>query len=145
MNEEQNNFQIDVEAETQAMSPSLEPNEFKPSESIFVMKDIPLPEMTFYEPSESFKKSSSVSPQLSNQVVDYSLKVDAEEAYLKAEETENKLKMMASGIQELAEGLQPGWLENRNKDDFEERVVVEPINLLFGDRRERMSFHPNWH
>jgi hypothetical protein len=143
MNEEQNNFQIDVQAEQQAMSQALDENNFNPSQLIHVMKDIPLPETVFYTATDSFK-SNLITSQSSTQEVGFQIKVDAEEAYLKAEDTEKKLLMMAMGIQELSEGIQPGWLENRNKDDFEERVVVEPVNLIFESRRDRMSLFPKW-
>jgi hypothetical protein len=143
MNEEQNNFQIDVQAEQQAMSQALDENNFNPSQLIHVMKDIPLPETVFYTATDSFK-SNLITSQSSTQEVGFQIKVDAEEAYLKAEDTEKKLLMMAMGMQELAEGIQPSWLENRNKDNFEERVVVEPVNLIFESRRDRMTVFPKW-
>lgn len=143
MNEEENSFTIDVEAEKQSMSPSMDELDFEPSQLVHMMKDIPVPEMVFYEPTQSFE-NASVTPQLSTLTTDLSVKVEAEDAIMAVEQTEKKLSAMSQGLQELAEGIQPSWLENRNKDDFEERVVVEPQNLIFEARRDRMSMQPKW-
>lgn len=143
MNEEENNFTLDIDAERQAMAPALNETEFEPSQLTHMVKDIPVPEMVFYTPTESFK-TGDVAPQLSTMTTDLNVKVEPEDAIMKVEETEKKLATMAQGMQELAEGIQPSWLENRNKDDFEERVIVEPQNLIFEDRRDRMSMYPRW-
>lgn len=143
MNEEENNFKIDVDAEQQNFSRELDQDNFEPSQLYYVVKDLPLPEMVFYSTSNTFQ-NTNVNPQLANQKLSFDVKIDAETAYAKAEETEKQLRMMAMGIQELSEGIQPGWLSVSNKDNFEERVVVDPTNLIFENRREKMSMPPEW-
>lgn len=143
MKDENNNFEIDIEAETKAVSPNLNEEEFVPSQLFHVMKDQPLPEMVFFSGSQSFQ-NNSVTPQISTQTLGVSVKAEPEDAIMKVEETEKKLGTIVQGLQELSEGIQSSWLENRNKDDFEERVVVDPQNLLFEARRERMSQYPRW-
>lgn len=165
MNEEQQgNFSIDITAETQAISiPQDEllsndsyvnvvkdiplPNTVFTSNStptglINVVKDIPLPETVFYKPTPEV--NLELSAPVSKIQIDYGVPVTAEEAYDKAEETEKKLNGMMMGMNELYSQFQKPWLENQNKDNFEERPTTEPTNLIFIDRRDRMSMFPHW-
>jgi hypothetical protein len=164
MNEENNNFSIDVTAETKSLSlPQDElisdnsyvnvlediplPESFstqvnQPTSLINVLKDIPLPETILYTPTENVKLD--IVPPSSSIQLDYSVNVSAEEAYDKAEETEKKLNQMAMGMNELYSQFQKPWLENQNKDNFEERPTTEPTNLIFNDKRDRMSTFPQW-
>jgi len=70
--------------------------------------------------------------------------MDAETAYSKAEETEKKLNEVRSSMLDMYNNMMNSWLPNNNKDDFEERPTTEPQNLIFENRRDRMSMPPKW-
>jgi len=140
MNEEQNGFSIDVQAETSSFSFSEETT----TESLYtIMKDIPLPETVFFTPTE-INIEKTVTPQTSTVGVNYNVKIDAEEAYNKAEQTEAMLNEVRGGMLEMYNEMKNSWLSNNNKDDFEERPTIEPTNLIFENRRDKMSSPPKW-
>jgi len=140
MNEEQNGFSIDVQAETSSFSFS---EETTTESSYTIMKDIPLPETVFFTPTE-INIEKTVTPQTSTVGVNYNVKIDAEEAYNKAEQTEVMLNEVRGGMLDMYNEMKNSWLSNNNKDDFEERPTIEPTNLIFENRRDKMSSPPKW-
>jgi hypothetical protein len=143
MNEENNNFSIDIQAEVDSMSGSQQELTGEPSQIVNVMKDIPLPETIFYTATD-VDISSKIVPQIATLDTEFSIKVDAEEAYSKAEETEAKLEEVRGGMIDMYQNMMNSWLPNNNKDEFEERPTTEPTNLIFEARRDRMSMAPKW-
>lgn len=143
MNEENNNFSIDIQAEVDSMGTTQEVLTGEPSTIVNVLKDIPLPETSFYTATD-VDTGTRVTPQIANIDTDFSIKMDAEEAYSKAEETEKKLKEVRDGMLDMYNDMMNSWLPNRNKDEFEERPTTEPQNLIFENRRDRMSMAPKW-
>jgi hypothetical protein len=140
---ENNQFQLDVDTEVEQISGLINVDTASPKNLIKIMADIGLPETVYLTPTEMLA-AKDVRPDFAMSQLNLSVKIDAEQAYAKAEETERQLKMIMQGMQELSDGIQSPWLENRNKDDFEERPTTEPTNLIFEARRDKMSMHPKW-
>jgi hypothetical protein len=143
MNEQSNNFSIDIQAEVDAASNMDLESTGEPSTIVNVLKDIPLPETIFYTPTD-VDIDTKIKPQISSLDTDVTIKVDAEEAYSKAEETEKRLNEVRDGMLDMYNNMMNSWLPNNNKDDFEERPTTEPQNLIFENRRDRMSMAPKW-
>lgn len=144
MNEESNNFYVDIQAEVNAVSLTPTDEVLGSEELIHVVKDNPLPESIPYTATDINNNNSDVVPEIQKLEMDYGVKIDAEEAYSKAEETEKKLEEMTKSVVELYGQFQPTWFQNMNKDSFEERPTTEPTNLIFDVRRDRMSQAPYW-
>jgi hypothetical protein len=143
MNEENNNFSIDIQAEVNSMGNTQEELTGEPSTIVNVLKDIPLPETSFYTATD-VDTGTRVAPQIAIIDKDFNIKMDAETAYSKAEETEKKLKEVKDGMLDMYNNMMNSWLPNNNKDEFEERPTTEPQNLIFENRRDRMSMPPKW-
>lgn len=172
MNEEQDQFSIDVEAEKQTFSYLVE-EDVKPSDLLNILQDIPLPERTPFDvkniASNNIDNVTLQSPQdvqalpdlitlqateiqVENFVkpqnattsgLDFEIKMEAEEAYKKSLAIEGKMKEMQGGFSDLYSEIKGGkWLQNTNRDDFEERPLTEPRNLLFEFRRDKSSEFP---
>jgi hypothetical protein len=143
MNEENNNFSIDIQAEVDSMGNTQEELTGEPSTIVNVLKDIPLPETSFYTATD-IDSGTRVAPQIAIIDKDFNIKMDAETAYSKAEETEKKLNEVKDGMLDMYNNMMNSWLPNNNKDEFEERPTTEPQNLIFENRRDRMSMPPKW-
>ena len=143
MNEENNNFSIDIQAEVDSMGNTQEELTGEPSTIVNVLKDIPLPETSFYTATD-IDSGTRVAPQIAIIDKDFNIKMDAETAYSKAEETEKKLNEVKEGMLDMYNNMMNSWLPNNNKDEFEERPTTEPQNLIFENRRDRMSMPPKW-
>ena len=143
MTDETNNFSIDVQAEVDSMNTGQQELTGEPSTIVNVMKDIPLPETIFYTPTE-IDLHTKIVPQIAKLDTDFVIKMDPEEAYSKAEETEAKLEEIRGGMFDMYNNIKNSWLPNNNKDEFEERPTTEPQNLIFEARRDRMSMAPKW-
>lgn len=142
MNEENNQFSIDVAAESQVISPSLQPDEMAPSEFINVLKDIPVPEPISFEPT-AVEVDTKVGAELSKlSGIDFVVKVDAEEAYERTKTLEQQVLQLNGGISDIYNEMKGSWLPNKNRDDFEERPTTEPNNLIFNARRDHSSQFP---
>ena len=104
MNEE-NQFSIDVRAESQAISPLIQEGLSTPSEFINIQPDIPLPDPVLYQAtdidlSETVKAESA---QVSG--LDFDVKVDVEAVYERTEQLEEKMGEMYGGFQDLYENV----------------------------------------
>jgi len=143
MNEENNNFSIDIQAEVDSMGNTQEELTGEPSTIVNVLKDIPLPETSFYTATD-IDSGTRVAPQIAIIDKDFNIKMDAEAAYSKAEETEKKLNEVKDGMLDMYNNMMNSWLPNNNKDEFEERPTTEPQNLIFENIRHRMSMPPKW-
>lgn len=142
MNEENNQFSIDVAAESQVISPSLQPDEVVPSEFINVLKDIPIPEPISFAPTP-VEVETKVGAELSKlSGIDFVVKVDAEEAYERTKTLEEQILQLNGGISDIYNEMKGSWLPNKNRDDFEERPTTEPNNLIFNARRDHSSQFP---
>jgi len=142
MNEETNQFSVDVAAESQVISPSLQPDEITPSEFITVLKDIPVPEPLTFEATQ-VEADTKVGAQLSKlSGIDFVVKIDAEEAYERTKTLEEQVLQLNGGISDMYNEMRSSWLPNKNRDDFEERPTTEPNNLIFNERRDRSSMFP---
>lgn len=142
MNEETNQFSVDVAAESQVISPSLQPDEITPSEFITVLKDIPVPEPLTFEATQ-VEADTKVGAQLSKlSGIDFVVKIDAEEAYERTKTLEEQVLQLNGGISDMYNEMRSSWLPNKNRDDFEERPTTEPNNLLFNERRDKSSMFP---
>lgn len=96
------------------------------------------------EPTE-FDTAKQIKPDYSTTTgVDFNVKVDAEDAYEKAEMIESGFLDMKKDIQELYGNAKNNWLPLRDHDEFEERPITEATNLIFDQRRNRMSMPPEW-
>lgn len=142
MNEENNQFSVDVAAESQVISPSLQPDEISPSEFITVLKDIPVPEPLTLEPTP-VEADTKVGPAISKlSGIDFVVKIDAEEAYERTKTLEQQVLQLNGGISDIYNEMKSSWLPNKDRDDFEERPTTEPNNLIFNERRDRSSMFP---
>jgi hypothetical protein len=103
-----------------------------------LIKSIPI------EATEIESKTSVVPQESKTSGINFSVKVDPETAYKKAQEVETSLKTLQSGVETMANEMNNSWLPNKNRDDFEERPTVEATNLIFENRRDKMSQNPLW-
>jgi hypothetical protein len=96
------------------------------------------------EPTE-FDTAKQIQPDFSTTTgIDFNVKVDAEDAYEKAEMIESGFLDMKKDIRELYGNAKNNWLPLRDNDEFEERPITEATNLIFDQRRNRMSRPPEW-
>jgi hypothetical protein len=82
---------------------------------------------------------SQISP-----AVDMDIKVEASDAYQKAESLEQQIKDIKVGMQDISSNVKNNWVPLKDFDEFEERPTTEPTNLLFEQRRNRISEFPEW-
>lgn len=143
MNQE-NQFSIDVKAESQAISPLIQEGLSTPSEFINVQPDMPLPDPILFKATE-IDLSETVKAEASQIAgLDFDVKMQVEEVYERTEQLEEKMGEMYGGFQDLYENVKNKWLPIREKDEFEERPTIEPRNLIFEARRDKMSMPPQW-
>ena len=143
MNEENNTFSVDIQAEARAISSGIIIDDTTPSEIINVVKDIPLPERISYTPTE-VQLENEVKPQMAS-VSNLGLqsKMDIEDIAMKTAMLNQQVKEVKDGFSEMYSEMKGGdWLSNRNKDEFEERPLIDPKNLLFEFRRDDSSRFP---
>jgi hypothetical protein len=143
MNEE-NKFSLDVQAETQAISPSIQEDLLNPSEFINLQPSLELPPRILLQATEIDVEENVKAQRSETAALDFNVKMDAEAAYEKAEYLEEQMTEMRGGFQDLYNNVKNNWLPSRQKDEFEERPTIEPTNLIFYARRDRMSMPPQW-
>lgn len=143
MNEE-NQFSIDVQAESESLSSSLESTTFTPSEFINMQPDLELGKRIFLQatPVDVTANVSAESSQVYG--LDFAVKIDPEAAYQKAEMLEQSVMELGGGFKDLYNNLKKSWIPIREKDEFEERPIIESNNLIFYARRDKMSMAPLW-
>lgn len=141
---EQNQFSIDVQAESETLSSSLEESTLTPSEFINMQPDLELGRRVFLQ-ATPVDLSSNVSAE-SSQVygLDFTVKVDPEATYQKVETLEQSVMELGGGFKDLYNNLKKDWIPIREKDEFEERPIIESNNLIFYARRDKMSMAPLW-
>jgi S-adenosylmethionine synthetase len=142
MNEENNTFSLDVQAETAVAAPSLDGGD-SPAGSQTIMQAVALPETTLFTPTP-VTITEAIHPAKAKVELNPEIKIGAEEAYSKAEDTEKKLNEVRAGMLDMYNDMKNDWIPNKNKDEFEERPTTEPNNLIFDARRDRMSMEPKW-
>lgn len=143
MNKE-NNFSINVAAESTMIGFGDQSYDLTPSEFITIQADTELPELYIIEATE-VPSVENIKPDLSNvSGIDFNVKVDSEVAYEKAEMVESGLLNMQKDIKDLYDTTRNSLLRMGNKNEFEERPLTEAVNLIFEHRRDRMSKAPEW-
>lgn len=143
MNEE-NKFSLDVQAETQAISPSIQEDLLTPSEFINFQPSLELSPRIVLQATEVDVDENVKAQKSETSGLDFNIKVDAEAAYEKAEYLEEQMSEMKGGFQDLYNNLKNNWVPSRQKDEFEERPTLEANNLIFYARRDKMSMPPHW-
>lgn len=143
MNEENNTFSVDIQAEAKAISSGIIIDDNTPSEIINVVKDIPLPERISYTPSE-VKIETDIKAQIASvSNLGMQTKTDIDDVVMKTAMLNQKITEVKDGFSEMYSEMKGGdWLANRNKDEFEERPLIDPKNLLFEFRRDNSSKFP---
>lgn len=145
MNEETNQFKIDINAEKDMVSilPSSEtPNTV---DLVVPMKDNPLPIQSPIGLNLNANESQLEAQKKEIGSVGFEIKMQPEMAYKKAEMLEEKILQLQTGMMDVVKQMNNSWIPNKNFDNFEERPTVEPTNLIFEARRDRMSQFPAWH
>lgn len=89
-------------------------------------------------------KGSVVAQQSQIEGLNYTVKVDPEQVYEKTKKLQSQLDALQSGVNTMAGELNNSWIPNSNKDDFEERPLIEATNLIFENRRDKFSEPPMW-
>lgn len=111
---------------------------------INIHKELPLPQPIPFLSTE-VPIRQEIKPQLATSSgVNFTVKMEAEQAYKKTEQLEKKISEMRGGIEDFYNEMKKSWIPNSNRDDFEERPTTEPNNLIFEARRTRMSLQPPW-
>ena len=176
MNEETNSFQVDVEAESQAISGFGSDDIPTPSEIINVMPDVSLAgdvtgknslepvqseiliqsEKIQYQETEklipsipyeatSFDSSMNVNAEKTQTYgLNFNVKIDPEQVYEKTQILESQVASLQSGVETMVNEMNSSWIPNKNRDDFEERPLIEATNLIFENRRDNASLTPPW-
>ena len=143
MNEE-NKFSIDIQAESRAISSSLNDPLLSPSDIIHIQPTTPLPERILFKATDVDLASSIQVESSKITGLDFMVKVDNEELQQKTKILENSMEEMYGGFQDMYNHIKKSWIPIRDKDDFEERPTIEANNLIFYDRRDKMSMPPLW-
>lgn len=104
---------------------------------------ITLPESEFIQNTPSEGVKSDLKPEYSEMISNFSIKIDAEAAYEKANDLEGKINQLDKNIGDL-KYPKGNWINNSEKDKYEERPTVEATNLVFDARLKRFSSRPNW-
>ena len=104
---------------------------------------IELPESTIIKSTDDNNPSGAIKPQYSQTISNFSIKVDAEAAYEKANQLEEKFNILDENMSSLKKS-NGNWLNNQEKDKYEERPTVDPTNLIFENRVTRFSARPVW-
>lgn len=95
--------------------------------------------------SSEINSAKSVNAQSSNaNISNMEIKMDASDAFKKAESVAKQVDDVQRGMGELADGMKNSWLPSREEDAFEERPTTEPTNLIFEQRKARMMIFPEW-
>jgi len=148
MNEEnepvtENRFSLDMETEIQAMTPLIEPDPLLPSDIISILPDIPLSETMPFKATE-LKIGTATKAQFSEiSGLDYSLS-DTQLLSKQFQGMQKKIQELDGGFKDLYDNTKNSWITNRERDDFEERPTTEPRNLIFDERKEKMTGPPSW-
>lgn len=136
----QEDLQINRNLETSKLDVSVEPDSTsipQAAEITATVIDPVLMEATQIEPPRNISAQSSGG-------VNMSVKIQAEDAFKKAEGISHEVQELRQGIQEVQNSIKEPWLPMREKDEFEERPTTEPTNLIFEERRSRMTAYPEW-
>ena len=141
---EQNPFSIDVNAESQAISPLIQEGLSTPSEFINIQPDIPLADPILFQATEIDMSETVKAESAQVTGLDFDVKMDVEAVYERTEQLEEKMGEMYGGFQDLYENVKKSWLPIKDQDEFEERPTTEPQNLIFNTRRDKMSMPPYW-
>lgn len=176
MNEETNSFQVDVDAESKAISGFGTDEVSTPSEIINVMPDVSLvgnvegkstlqpidsevllqSEKIQYQETEKlipsipyestpFDSSVNVNAEKTQTYgLNFNVKIDPEHVYEKTQILESQVASLQSGVETMVNEMNNSWIPNKNKDDFEERPLIEATNLIFENRRDNISQTPPW-
>jgi hypothetical protein len=104
---------------------------------------IELPESTIIQNTDNNNPSGAIKPQYSETISNFSIKVDAEAAYEKANQLEEKLNTLDQNMSSL-KNPNGNWLKNKEKNNYEERPTVDPTNLIFENRVTRFAARPVW-
>lgn len=138
MIDDTNGFSIDVRAEQQAFSAAITPSSIESPAVVSSVANQPLPESILYQPT-NVNISSQTKAEVSGVALDLRIKFDAEDSY-------NQLKDVVDEVQQSVSGSNENkWLPDpKASDQFEERPSLEQTNLIFDNRKERFSQHPNW-
>jgi len=141
---EANQFSIDIKAETQAISSSLDEQVLTPSDIINIQSSPPLAERALFQATEVDLSSTIKAESSKIGGLDFMVKVDTEELQKQTESLEQSMNEMYGGFKDIYDYIKGDWIPNREKNDFEERPTIEANNLIFYARRDKMSMAPHW-
>jgi hypothetical protein len=141
---EANQFSIDIKAETQAISSSLDEQVLTPSDIINIQSSPPLAERALFQATEVDLSSTIKAESSKITGLDFMVKVDTEELQKQTENLEQSMNEMYGGFKDIYDYIKGDWIPNREKNDFEERPTIEANNLIFYARRDKMSMAPYW-
>ena len=141
---EANQFSIDIKAETQAISSSLDEQILTPSDIINIQSSPPLAERALFQATEVDLSSTIKAESSKITGLDFMVKVDTEELQKQTESLEQSMNEMYGGFKDIYDYIKGDWIPNREKNDFEERPTIEANNLIFYARRDKMSMAPYW-
>jgi hypothetical protein len=141
---EANQFSIDIKAETQAISSSLDEQVLTPSDIINIQSSPPLAERALFQATEVDLSSTIKAESSKITGLDFMVKADTEELQKQTESLEQSMNEMYGGFKDIYDYIKGNWIPNREKNDFEERPTIEANNLIFYARRDKMSMAPHW-
>jgi hypothetical protein len=101
---------------------------------------IQLPEAEYIVPTKTTDSFSTqqVQSQFSKTMQSSTVNNDLDIVYQKTKTLEAEIIDIQNA------NIKDGWLQTNEKDRFEERPTVEPNNLVFEQRKMRMSTLPEW-
>ena len=76
--------------------------------------------------------------------LNFNVKIDPEQVYEKTQILESQVASLQSGVETMVNEMNSSWIPNKNRDDFEERPLIEATNLIFENRRDNFSQTPSW-
>ena len=104
---------------------------------------ISLPDPQLIENTGTEVLKSDLKPEYSEIISNFSVKMDPEATYEKVTDLEGKINQLDKNMGDL-KYPKGNWINNTEKDKYEERPTVEATNLVFDARLRRFGSRPIW-
>jgi len=132
---------IDVMAERQLFTPSLDKDDQQINVAINAASSTALPASILYEPTNVLI-GDTPQAQVAQVSMDLKVKFDPE---LEVKNLSEAVDSLSKGLGEAVQSIRSRWIPDpKAASDFEERPTLEQTNLIFEARKEQFSSYPKW-
>ena len=151
-------FQVSVSADSTQLNSGLNSDISVPSSIVIGLPDIPLPKPYFFEFGNVPRLPDSVLFQPTPEKIQphaqpyqsmlgdvgVNVKVNAEDALKKANEVGNNLNSVRKDLESLSAQMRNPDQRTASQNSFEERITIPAQNVIFDNRKNKMSRYPDW-